>query len=727
MVRALVGNLVPLLFATQSPTEPLSPTGQIIDAVKKLYLDLDDANLSRQYTPTIKFSYVAPPSATAESSWRCQTQKENGALSEDMFFDCIASTHNSTKPLALYLPGLDGFGISASQQFDDLAETFEFWRMIVTQEDRSSFNGLMETVSTFIEDVAVKLDRDVILIGESFGGLLAPAVAARTRAKHYKTHAGEDVVRDPIKGLVLVNPATSYEDTQWSTFAPLLAQLKHLKDDSRQDKRSGPFSLPTPYSFVGGLALAASIPDSNQFGRIVSLLTETAPVRNTDELTDILENMVAGFGILDEQLPAETIEHRIGQWLPVGARVVNPRLTTLDVPTLVVAGQDDNMLPTKKEAQRLVKEMPNCVKIDIPGSGHFVLDERVNLTEAILDSHLDPLKKKDIPYDAITDWDLPDKETVQKTLDARVKPLRRLVSPVFFSTSQDGKRKAGLSHLPRSEEGKPILFVANHQFGGLDLGLIIAELIEKRDIKVRGLAHPIIFQQGGGAFGGGPPVEQQERGGAGTSQTGLFQTFGAVQVSPRNYYRLMQTGQNGLLFPGGVREVFHGKNEAYQLFWPEKVDFVRIAAKFNATVIPISAVGAADSVNILIDAPDILNLPFGIGERAANNSAQVMAARFDGNEKSELFQPPFALPKPLPARHYFVFGRPMSTESLDHRDKDGCEVFYKNVQEEMVRGFDDVLRARENDPFIDSVQRIAYEQVTGKTAPTFLVDELNRK
>jgi 1-acyl-sn-glycerol-3-phosphate acyltransferase len=84
-------------------------------------------------------------------------------------------------------------------------------------------------------------------------------------------------------------------------------------------------------------------------------------------------------------------------------------------------------------------------------------------------------------------------------------------------------------------------------------------------------------------------------------------------VNPRNFYRLLQTGQAALLFPGGVREALHGKNEDYQVFWPEKTDFVRVAARFNATIVPLAAIGAADSVNILLDAPELLQLPFGVG------------------------------------------------------------------------------------------------------------------
>lgn len=54
-------------------------------------------------------------------------------------------------------------------------------------------------------------DRPVYLLGESFGGVLALAVAAA------KT--------DLVDRLVLVNPATSYEASIWPRLGPVLAKL----------------------------------------------------------------------------------------------------------------------------------------------------------------------------------------------------------------------------------------------------------------------------------------------------------------------------------------------------------------------------------------------------------------------------------------------------------------------------------------------------------------------
>ena len=248
--------------------------------------------------------------------------------------------------------------------------------------------------------------------------------------------------------------------------------------------------------------------------------------------------------------------------------------------------------------------------------------------------------------------------------------------------------------------------------------MIIAELLEERGIMARGLAHPVIFQSPRRARG----LQSSD---SGPFTNDLFEKFGAVMVTPRNYYRLLQTGQNALLFPGGVREVFHGKHESYQLFWPEKIDFVRTAARHNATIIPISAVGAADSLNVLMDAPDVAKLPFGIGRRVLESSANITAARFNQDDEQELFTPPMVVPA-RPSRHYFVFGRAMSTKELDHRDVPSCEEFYRDVQNELVRGFADVLEARKKDPYADPVRRLAYEQLLGKRAPTFAISELNR-
>jgi hypothetical protein len=93
------------------------------------------------------------------------------------------------------------------------------------------------------------------------------------------------------------------------------------------------------------------------------------------------------------------------------------------------------------------------------------------------------------------------------------------------------------------------LFVASAV--GLDLSMIIAELLEKRGLICRGLAHPIVFNQTKnlGLRGRRPGLRSSGSDG-GVNSFSNFQEFGAVAVTPRNYYNLMQSGQNALLFPG---------------------------------------------------------------------------------------------------------------------------------------------------------------------------------
>lgn len=45
------------------------------------------------------------------------------------------------------------------------------------------------------------------------------------------------------------------------------------------------------------------------------------------------------------------------------------------------------------------------------------------------------------------------------------------------------------------------------------------------------------------------------------------------------------------------------QNEAYQLFWPDQPEFVRMAIKFGATIVPIAGVGSADSINLVRAGP----------------------------------------------------------------------------------------------------------------------------
>lgn len=458
-------------------------------------------------------------------------------------------------------------------------------------------------------------------------------------------------------------------------------------------------------------------------------------IQDPSQITETIKGFLDMFKITSEFLPPDLLAHRIKNWLMVGSSLlVESRLKQLDIPSLIIVGEEDNLLSSKEEGKRLTKLLPQAQELTVRDAGHFILDENVNLTEAILYSKIDPLKytEKKKKYNPITDWEVPSLKAMNETLSTSVKQLEDSFSPVWLSTNEDGKRSFGIGHVPR--EGPPILFVANHQLLGVDLSMLVGKLY-KNGIPVRGLAHPVIFN-GGTAPGSEkklpkdrelgrvpglrpPPTEENNN----LQNTQRFEEFGAVMVSPRNFYGLMKTGQNALLFPGGVREVFHGRNESYRLFWPEKVDFVRTAARFNATIVPVSAVGMADSFNYLLDQKELLDVPV-LGQRAKDFANNVTAARFDVKNQDELFLPPIVAPG-LPSRNYFVFGKPVYTHDIDPKDKAACKETYLSIQDEMATAFHDVLEAREKDAFKDAAPRLAYERLTGQKAPTFKIEEMN--
>ena len=78
--------------------------------------------------------------------------------------------------------------------------------------------------------------------------------------------------------------------------------------------------------------------------------------------------------------------------------------------------------------------------------------------------------------------------------------IRSLVSPVFFSTAEDGSTQRGLAGVPND---RPMLLVGNHQTFALDLGIFVEQIVRERGFLPRGLAHPAIFSVRDAAHGEG--------------------------------------------------------------------------------------------------------------------------------------------------------------------------------------------------------------------------------
>lgn len=201
-----------------------------------------------------------------------------------------------------------------------------------------------------------------------------------------------------------------------------------------------------------------------------------------------------------------------------------------------------------------------------------------------------------------------------------------------------------------------------------------------------------------------------------------------MPVTPRNFYGLMASNATVLLFPGGVREANHNKGQAYQLFWPNRTDFVRIAAKFDALIVPFGAIGAADSVDILLDSNDLDQIPI-LGERLRASQAAVPVARRGmgaavPEEEKERMSIPVSLPSLSgPERFYFHFDTPYDTMGIDPRDKEACTTAYEAVKGGVESSIAYLLEARKKDSYRPLPKRLIYEQITGSRAPSFELHE----
>ncbi|GKF42660.1 acyltransferase-like protein, chloroplastic, partial [Tanacetum coccineum] len=136
-----------------------------------------------------------------------------------------------------------------------------------------------------------------------------------------------------------------------------------------------------------------------------------------------------------------------------------------------------------------------------------------------------------------------------------------------------------LSRIP--SEG-PVLFVGCHNFLGFEVAPMIRRFIIERNIIIQGVAHPMLFKQL--TEGQMPDLTTYD----------VTRLMGAVPVSASNLYKLFSMKSHVLLYPGGVCEALQRKGEEYTLFCPEQSEFVRMAARFGATIIPFGAVGEDD-------------------------------------------------------------------------------------------------------------------------------------
>ncbi|CAM6081805.1 unnamed protein product [Calypogeia fissa] len=577
-------------------------------------------------------------------------------------------------PLLLFLPGLLDAGSGLLFHYESLGRLFELRCLHIPNMDRTPVEGLVPLVEGTVREEARQFPgRPIYLVGENFGGSLALAVAARNPRL--------DLV------LILLNPSTSFEKSALQILLPAIQ------------------ALPTQIFTVAPFLLGSLLSDPNRLTS--SKISSSLPSYETaQQVFDSLRRVVSVLEKMVSSLSKETLLWKL-QMLNSSAKYANSRLQDLKADVLVLASNQDRLLPSLEEARRLTKTLPNCTYRQHEESSHsLLLEGDFDLATAI---KRPGMYRQTAVKDIVANF-VPATEDEINTLYEDTRLLRKLLSPVFFSTGADGKVVEGLSRLPSKG---PLLFVGNHSLYAMDLKTMISTLLKDRKMVLRGLAHPIAFVKE--LIEENPKIFEGDTG----------RLYGAVPVSGRNFYKMLARGENVVLYPGGSREALHRKGETHKLIWPDQPEFVKMASRFGATIIPMATVGEDDILDIVLDLDEMTSLPLvGDSIRDYFESMPKLRTDMDGEISKQPSHTPLVVPKlPGPGRLYIIFGKPIPMEGNRQYFKDPKNVnaAYLELKGEVEALMSYLLKKREEDPYRSFLPRILYEASLGEDvqAPTF--------
>ncbi|CAL0318718.1 unnamed protein product [Lupinus luteus] len=610
------------------------------------------------------------------SGWRSYVEQSKEIAKPDggppRWFSPLESGSRLDKsPLLLFLPGIDGVGLGLTLHHQKLGSIFDVWCLHIPVADRTPFTEFVKIVEKTVRSEHQRLpNRPIYLVGESLGGCLAMAVAA---------HIPDiDVV------LILANPATSFGRSQLQLLTPLMEAMH------------GPLSLfpPEILSSISGDPL-----------KLLDNLVRGFPLQNTAK--ELLEDFITFSGslpVLANILPIETLQWKL-KLLKSGSAYVNSRLHAIKAQTLILCSGNDRLLPSQQEGERLCQLLPRCELGKFEGSGHFLfLEGSIDLVTVIKRVSF---YRRGKYHDYVLDFLPPTINEAKEEIKAN-SLINTLTSPVMLSTLEDGTIVKGLAGIP--SEG-PVLFVGYHMMLGLDLAPLLSGIFMERNILVRVLGHPFLFSR-------------KEMGIV--PELSIFdgvKLMGVVPVGPTGFFKLLSSKSHILLYPGGIREAFHRKGEEYKLFWPEQPEFIRMAARFGAKIVPFGTVGEDDIGNLLFDYDDIVKIP-PLKSALEDLTKDIPQLRTDvvgelGNQPVHI---PGFFPK-VPGRFYYYFGKTFETEGrkLELKDREKAHELYLEIKSEVERCLDYLKEKRESDPYRSIISRSLYQATHGFTSevPTF--------
>ncbi len=223
-------------------------------------------------------------------------------------------------PLLVLFPGMDGTGQLFDRQLAGLIDRFDVRCLSISTNDLTGWSGLVErAVSLILSELAQ--GQALYFCGESFGACFAMQVAEQLGTK--------------INQLVLINPASSFARQ------PLLAAGSAL---------SG--LMPDLLYSISAMILVGFLIDDDR----------VAPAERQSLIDAILS------------VHPQTAAWRLNLLRQFPLDAIIPKL--IDIPTLLIAGGLDRLLPSSLEVSILSQLFSNSKTLLLPTSGHACLLEK---------------------------------------------------------------------------------------------------------------------------------------------------------------------------------------------------------------------------------------------------------------------------------------------------------------------------------------------------------------
>ncbi len=232
----------------------------------------------------------------------------------------------------------------------------------------------------------------------------------------------------------------------------------------------------------------------------------------------------------------------------------------------------------------------------------------------------------------------PNDGEVDQELYGKLIRLVEIVEKYFRATI------VGHENLPKR---KGALLVANHGIYGYDSILILKLIFDNTGRTIRALGDHAHFKF---------PIWRD-----------ILSKIGVVQGTPENAVKTLQDNEIVLVFPGGVRDMFKGRQESYELKWQKSTGFARVALKARRPIIPLAAIGPDDALYVVKDREEMKETFVG-----------KLTKTILGGDKYVM---PLALglgPLPLPVKFTYHVGRPISLKNYYGGEDD--PVVIKEVQ-----------------------------------------------